>query len=76
MYPNSMYMYPNGIKVHREKRGMSQKELADVLGIKRELLSYYENGSRGPASTVWLNMAEVLGVEVAELLKPVTESPA
>lgn len=34
------------IKAFREKIGISQEEVADYCGIKREILSYYENGKR------------------------------
>ena len=66
-------MYPNGIKFYREKADVTQQTLADALGIKREALSYYENGTRNPSPHIWFSMAEELGVNVEALMSPIAK---
>jgi transcriptional regulator with XRE-family HTH domain len=52
----------------RRSKGMTQKELADRLGVKRVLIDYYERRSPNPALDFIERAAEALGVSVAELL--------
>lgn len=49
---------PRALVLLRESRGLSQKELADRLGVHASVLSRYETGVRTPAT-----------VKLAELLK-------
>lgn len=36
------------LKQFREEKGMSQTELANLVGLKQTTISQYENGSRKP----------------------------
>ncbi len=55
------------IKAARKKRGMSQKELADKLGIPYQGISQYERGVRNPKTATLLRIAEALEVPYTEL---------
>lgn len=55
------------VKELRILRGMSQKELADKLGISAQQLNGYENGQRKPGPKVMPALAGALGVSAAYL---------
>ena len=52
----------------RKSKGWSQRELAEKLGVKRELVDYYERRAPNPSLAFIQQAAEVLDVSVAELL--------
>jgi transcriptional regulator with XRE-family HTH domain len=52
----------------RRSKGLTQRELADKLGVKRELIDYYERRAANPALDFIERAAQALGVTVAELL--------
>ncbi len=57
------------IRSLREAMSLTQQEVSSYLGIARELISYYETGSREiPADTLH-RLADLFGVELADLMK-------
>ncbi|HXH07188.1 MAG TPA: XRE family transcriptional regulator [Vicinamibacterales bacterium] len=52
----------------REKAGLTQEAAAEVVGINRVLLSYYETGRRQPPLGVVVALARLYGVSVSGLL--------
>ncbi|MGX6962954.1 helix-turn-helix domain-containing protein [Vagococcus xieshaowenii] len=64
----------NKIKEARQLRKISQKELANLLGITQQSVSYYENGSRTPDDAMWEKISEVLSVRT-EYLQGNTDDP-
>ena len=50
------------IKIARQKKGISQKKLADLLGITQQAVSYYENGNRVPDEEILSTISEILNV--------------
>lgn len=66
----------NRIKFIRNKKGMTQEELANEVGVDRSLISKLETGeSEGSLSTL-RKIAEVLEVALAELLGETDEQVA
>jgi Zn-dependent peptidase ImmA (M78 family)/predicted XRE-type DNA-binding protein len=59
------------IRLFRERRGMSQAELARMLGRTQTAVSYWEAGRRSPDIDDLIALANALGLEPAELLRPV-----
>jgi len=57
------------IKLFREKLGLSQGDIADYCGIKREILSYYENEKREVSLLHLEKIAEFLNVDLESFLK-------
>ena len=57
------------IKKYREKKKMTQVEVADVLGVKPATISKYEAGTIEPNIGSLKKLAELFGVSVDELLK-------
>ena len=56
------------IKSARENCKMTQKELAKKLICTRELISYYENGSRDIKTDTLIRLSDILGVTTDYLL--------
>lgn len=57
----------NRIKQIRLEKGISQKRLADLLGITRQAISQYENGNREPKLETWQKLAKLFNVTVPYL---------
>ena len=56
----------------RQSRGISQKELADYLGITREAYSHYERSTREPNLEVIMKLANYYGIQVSDLINEST----
>ncbi len=63
----------NNIKLFREKEGYSQEDIAKYLGMKRELISYYETGSRKVPLDVLEKLADLFCVTLSDLLEKNSE---
>lgn len=63
------------IKEILEAKGMSQRELADKVGITEVSLSRYINGNRIPKAPVAMCIARALGVNIEEILECVECTP-
>lgn len=61
-------MRPNAISKARKAAGMTQQELANLMGLNRATISKYESGLIEPTSSQLEKMAEVLGVTIHKLL--------
>lgn len=61
-------MEHNRIAELRRRAGITQRELADRLGITQQAVWYYENGRREIKSGMLIAMSEALGCTVSELL--------
>lgn len=59
----------NNIKILRQNQGLTQEQVALAIGITRESLSYYENGSR-PVPVKYLDyFADLFNIEIEQLLE-------
>ena len=56
----------------RIAKGMSQGELAEALGMRRDLVTYYERAAKNPNLEVVKKVADFFGVTVGELLNDTT----
>ena len=65
-------MRENSIKKYRLKRGLTQEELAEKLGVNRVSISYWERGLALPKGSRLLDVSTALGVSVDKLLRPQT----
>lgn len=52
----------------REQKGLSQKDVAEKIGVAKSTYSLYESGSREPNVQTIKKIADVLGVSADELL--------
>ena len=65
--------YPLGevIKSHRMRCQMTQEFVADALGVSRQAVSKWENGSSDPSTSNLIALAKLFGISPAELLHDV-----
>ena len=61
-------MLQENIKAFRQKKGMTQEELASRLHVVRQTVSKWEKGLSVPDADLLIRLAEVLEVSVAQLL--------
>ena len=61
-------MYGNKIKELRLKNNMTQKELADFLGVTPKAVSFYELNQREPSGDILIKIAQKFGVSIDYLL--------
>lgn len=57
------------LKLYREKIGLTQDNIASFLGIKREMISYFENGTREPSIEHYEKLAQLFGIELADFFE-------
>jgi transcriptional regulator with XRE-family HTH domain len=58
---------PTALRLLRDRAGLSQRALAEALGVAIRTVNRYEEGAVEPRFTTALRMAEVLDVDMAEL---------
>ena len=61
-------MIGNNVKMLRNIRGLTQKELADIIDIAPATLWNIENGTRNPSLEMLYKLADALSVSVINLL--------
>ena len=54
----------------RRKAGLSQADLGQLIGESQQNVAFWEQSEKPPRSDVLPRLADVLGVEIAELLEP------
>jgi len=54
------------IKTYREINGFTQDTVANFLGVKREMISYYENGTREMPFEALTRLSDLYGVDMAD----------
>ena len=57
------------LKKFRKQQGLSQKELAQVVGVNQTMIAHIENGVKIPSLAVSLELAEALNTTVDKLCK-------
>ena len=60
---------PESIKNHRLRSGMTQEFVAESLGVSRQAVSKWENGTSSPSTANLLALAKLYGISAAELLQ-------
>lgn len=62
----------NRIRTAREQAGLTQRQLADKLGMPFQNISQWERGVRNPKQATLEKLAEALGISASELLSKET----
>jgi DNA-binding XRE family transcriptional regulator len=57
----------NRLPMFRAERGMSRRELADLVGVNPQTIGFLERGEYGPSLVLALKIAAVFGVPVETL---------
>ena len=55
------------IREYREKQGLTQSELADLVGVRRETIVNLERGRYNPSLKLAMDIAKVFHVTVEEI---------
>ena len=62
--------FPERIKQLRKEAGLSQKQLAELVGVSKAAVSCWETGARVvPAGDNLVRLAEILGLDPSEVMK-------
>ncbi|MCI5622258.1 helix-turn-helix transcriptional regulator [Anaerostipes sp.] len=61
------------IKEYREKSGLKQVELAELVHARRETIVHLENGRYNPSLKLAMDIAKVFSVSVEELFEFIEE---
>jgi transcriptional regulator with XRE-family HTH domain len=74
MYPIRYKMAPKErmaarLKAIRERRGLTQEQLAEKSGVSRTYLARLETGRQDPTLSTLEKLAKALGVKVGRLLE-------
>ncbi len=56
------------IKDLREAKGLTQEQLAQLLGVTQGTIAHWESGARTPTLMNMVKIADVLGVSLDEVL--------
>lgn len=64
-----MKVKSNSIASRRKQQGKSQRELAEFLNVSRVKLSLIENNVKSPSLEIALQIAEFLGVDLADVFE-------
>ncbi len=67
------YSFGNYICELREKKGLSQSQLGEKLGVTNKAVSRWENGSAYPSTELMLPLAKILGVTIEDIYKAISE---
>lgn len=59
--------------IARKNAGLTQKEVADQIGVDQTAVSFWENGKTFPRASLLLKIAMLYGVTVDELLSDQNE---
>lgn len=57
------------VKEYREKAGLKQSELAELVHARRETIVHLENGKYNPSLKLAMDIAKVFHVSVEELFE-------
>lgn len=55
---------PEDFKKLRENAGLSQRKMAEKLGVSLSMVQKYEQGDNIPSYEVLLRMAQIFGIEI------------
>ena len=59
------------LKAHRTQCKMTQEFVAETIGVSRQAVSKWENGTSDPSTSNLFAFAKLYGISVEELLKEV-----
>ena len=66
--PEQVKSLGEALKARRTQRGFTQEYVAEALGVSRQAVSKWENGSSEPSTANLMALAKLYGLSVDELL--------
>lgn len=67
--PQQAQSLGEALKAHRTSRGFTQEYVAEALGVSRQAVSKWENGTSDPSTANQMALAQLYGLSVDELLR-------
>ena len=64
------------LKEHRTRCGMTQEFVAESLGVSRQAVSKWENGTADPSTSNLLKLARLFGLSPEELIRSIQPDKA
>lgn len=71
-----MFTFCERLKKEREKRGLTQEEMAKAIGVGQTAYCYFENGMRVPSIAVLIQIADYCNVSIDYLVGRVVRNAA
>lgn len=68
MKGGSHKMLSKNLKIFRERKGLTQENVAEALNVVRQTISKWEKGISVPDADMLIRLAEILDVSVSELI--------
>ncbi len=65
--PENRIKIKTSLKEHRQRAGLTQEELAERVGVRRETIVFLEGGAYNPSLRLALLIAREMGVSVETL---------
>ncbi|ACB86485.1 helix-turn-helix transcriptional regulator [Natranaerobius thermophilus] len=62
--------YPNCVSLHRQKKGITQEQLAREVDVSLNTIKNVEHGKTNPRVTTAIRISQVIGISVEELFAP------
>lgn len=62
--------FGDNVRALREKRGITQSELSQAVGVAQATFAQYEVGAKAPNVYVAVKIAKILGTTVEQLATP------
>ena len=59
--------FGENVRIYRRQKGLTQEQLAEIIGVDKTAISVYEAGKRLPREDRMARLAEALGIEEARL---------
>lgn len=63
-----MVEFGRRLKLLRKQKNLTQKQLADLIGVKNSIISFYEVGDRIPSPEIIIKLAAILHTSTDYLL--------
>jgi len=58
---------PNLMRVIRKALGLSQEEIANLVGVSRQMVNYYEQANAYPSADTWIKWIDVVEKQIKKL---------
>ena len=66
-------LYRKKLRAIREEKGITQDEVAQVVGVHRSYIVRFENGERSPNLPQFMNWCKALDVKAQDVLESMEE---
>lgn len=58
---------PSLMRTIRKALGLSQEQMANLIGVTRQMVNYYERGDAYPSTETWVNWTDAVEKQIRKL---------